>query len=89
MPDVNWDEIIAKAKQDTDNKFKNKMSSLTTLTDNDIEKLLSETGIEKEDFASVLKEINNAATSNKAKVAAISKISKGLELLVGIAKKFI
>ncbi len=89
MADINWDEIIAKAKQETDNKFKNKMSSLTTLTDNDIEKLLSETGIEKENFASVLKEINNATTSNKAKVAAISKISKGLELLVGIAKKFI
>ncbi len=89
MADVNWDEIIAKAKLETDNKFKNKMSSLTSLTDNDIEKLLSESGIEKENFASVLKEINNAATSNKAKAAAIAKISKGVEVLVGIAKKFI
>ncbi len=89
MADVNWDDIIAKAKQETDNKFKTKMSSLTSLSNNDIEKLLSETGIDKDNFASVLKEVNDATTSNKSKAAAIAKISKGVELLVGIAKKFI
>ena len=89
MPELSIDDIIAKAKTDTDNKFKNKVSSLTTLTNPEIEGLLDSTGIKKENFAAVLKEINDAAKSNEDKVKAITNISKGVSLLVGIAEKIL
>jgi hypothetical protein len=87
MPELTIDEIIAKAKTDTDNKFKTKMASLTKLTNPEIDELLNTTGIKKEDFAAVIKEITDAAKSNNDKVKAISSISKGVSLLVGIAQK--
>lgn len=40
MPDLTIDEIIAKAKTDTDNKFKNKMASLTRLTNSEVDGLM-------------------------------------------------
>ncbi len=89
MPELSIDDIIAKAKTDTDNKFKNKVSSLTTLTNPEIEGLLDSTGIKKENFAAVLKEINDATKSNEDKVKAITNISKGVSLLVGIAQKLL
>jgi DNA-binding transcriptional regulator YiaG len=89
MPDINWDDIIQKAKTETDNKFKTKMSSLTTLTNNDIEALISDTGIKKEEFAKVVKILKDAAASNDQKTAALKNITKALQVVVGIASKII
>ncbi len=89
MPNLTIEEILAKAKTDTDAKFKNKISSLTALTNPEIDDLLNTTGIKKENFAAVLKELNDATKSNEDKVKAISKISQGVSLLVGIATKVI
>lgn len=89
MPELTIDEIIAKAKTDTDNKFKTKMASLTRLTNTEIDGLLNSTGIKKEDFAAVIKEITDATKSNNDKVKAIGSISKGVTLLVGIAQKML
>ena len=89
MPDLTIDEIIAKAKTDTDNKFKTKMASLTKLTNSQIDDLMISSGIKKENFAAVIKEITDATKSNEDKVKAIGIISKGVSLLVGIAQKVI
>ncbi len=89
MPNLTIDEILAKAKTDTDNKFKNKVSSLTSLTNTEIDALMNESGIKKENFAAVLKELDDAAKSNEDKAKAIAKISQGVQLLVGIATKII
>ena len=89
MPDLTIDEIIAKAKTDTDNKFKTKMASLTKLTNSEIDGLMDASGIKKENFAAVIKEITDATKSNEDKVKAIGTISKGVSLLVGIAQKVI
>lgn len=86
---INWDEIIEKAKADTDNKFKNRMSSLTSLTNAEIDGILQDSGIDKKNFAAVLSEIDNATKSNTEKVKAITNIKNGVELLIGIAKKFL
>lgn len=89
MPNLTIDEILAKAKTDTDNKFKNKVSALTSLTNTEIDALMNESGIKKENFAAVLKELDDAAKSNEDKAKAIAKISQGVQLLVGIATKII
>lgn len=89
MPNLTLEEILAKAKTDTDAKFKNKVSSLTTLTNKEIDGLMSTSGIKKENFAAVLKELGDATKSNEDKVKAISNITKGVSLLVEIATKVI
>jgi DNA-binding transcriptional regulator YiaG len=89
MPELSIDDIIAKAKTDTDNKFKNKMASLTKLTNSEIDDLLQNTGIKKENFAAVVKEVTDATKSNEDKAKAIANISKGVSVLVGIAQKLL
>lgn len=86
---IDWKKIAKDAGTATDEHFKNQISSLTSLTDNEIENLITETGISKTDLASVLKEVTDATKSNNAKATAISNINKGVNLLVGIVKKVI
>ena len=88
MP-TDWDKIAREVGRETDDHFKNKISSLTRLNEDEIEFLITETGISKEDLATVLKEVKDAAKSNEAKASAISNINKGVDLLVGIASKLI
>ena len=87
MP-TNWDDITNQAADATDAHFASQISSLTSLRDADIEKLL-ETGISKQDLVSVLKEVKDATKSNEAKAKAIGNIGKGLDVLVAIAGKMI
>jgi hypothetical protein len=88
MP-INWDDIANQAASNTDAHFANQISSLTRLNDAEIQHLIFETRISKQDLASVLKEIKDATKSNEAKVDSIKNISGGIEALVSIAGKFI
>lgn len=88
MP-INWNEIAQQTGQATDENFKNQISSLTRLNDDEIESLIHETGISKENLVSVLIEVKDATKSNIAKANAINNINKGVDLLVGIASKLI
>ena len=88
MP-INWNEIASQAGQATDNHFQSQMSSLTRLNDQEIEDLINETGISKENLANVIKEVKDATKSNIDKANAIKNISKGVDVLVGLAGKLI
>jgi hypothetical protein len=84
-----WDEIAAQADRATNEHFMSQISSLTRLNDVEIENLITETGISKKDLTSVLKIVDEASKSNDAKADAIKNISKGINVLVGLAAKFI
>jgi hypothetical protein len=88
MP-INWNEIANQAGQSTDDHFKGQISSLTRLNDQEIETLINDTGISKQDLTTVLREIKDATKSNTNKANAIKNISKGLDVLVGLASKLI
>lgn len=88
MP-TNWNEIASQAGESTDEHFKSQLSSLTRLNDEEIESLINDTGISKEDLSQVLKAIKDATKSNKDKAKAIKNISKGVDVLVGLASKLI
>jgi hypothetical protein len=88
MP-TDWNNIANQAGQATDEHFKNQISSLTRLNDQEIESLIIETGISKQDLATVLKEVKDATKSNIAKANAIKNISKGVDVLVNLAAKFV
>lgn len=88
MP-TNWDDIANQAANATDAHFTNQISSLTRLNDIEIEELIFQTGISKQNLTLVLKEAMDATKSNEAKTNAIKNISKGLDVLVAIAGKMI
>jgi hypothetical protein len=88
MP-IDWNKIAADAGTQTDEAFKTKISSLTSLDDEEIIALMQHTGIDKKNFALVLKEVQDATKSNNDKATAIKNINNGISLLVEIARKFI
>ena len=73
----------------TDEEFHSEVANLTKLTDDETEKLITETGISKNDLAQVLKEVKDATASNEQKAAAIQKIDKGVSTLVALARRFL
>lgn len=84
-----WDELARKATESTNEQFKSEISSLTRLNDNEVEKIIMQTGISKLDLAAVLKEVKDATKSNSDKAKAIKNISKGMDVIVGFLAKLI
>lgn len=84
-----WDKIAEEAAATTKSEFKSEISSLTRLSDADVTRIISETGISKEELAGVLKEVKDPTKSNMAKAQAIGKINKGVAALVSIVKKLL
>jgi hypothetical protein len=88
MP-TDWKKIAKEAGKQTDEQFRSEISSHTHLNDDEIENLITETGISKEDMVKVLEVIKDATQSNTAKANAINNIDKGIVLLVGLAGKLL
>ena len=89
MPGLNWNQIIQDAANETDESYQSKISSLSSLNDAEIEKLITEEGISKQDLAAVLKEVTDATKSNQQKAEAIENITGGVKAVVAIASKFL
>jgi hypothetical protein len=91
MPDndIDWEKIVNKAATTTDNKFKTLMASLTRLTSKQVEDLLKDPKINKEELARIIQVLNDAQTSNNAKADAIARINGGVEIVVGLAQKLL
>lgn len=81
--------IIEEAVRETDEQFQFTIASLTRLNQSEVEKLIADTKIDQADFAEVIKTVKEAGRSNDQKAAAIQNISKGVDLLVGIAAKLL
>ncbi len=88
MP-TDWNEIARSTQEETDDSFKGKISSLTSLKDSEIAALINDTGISKSDLVAVLKVIDDASKTNEAKAQAISNINKGIRAVVKIAERVI
>ena len=87
MPTHEFAQLAIEAKKMTDEQFKNRFSSLTSLNDSEISSIINDTGISKKDLAETLKHIKSATNENEHNADAIKKISKGLEAVVAIASK--
>jgi hypothetical protein len=84
-----YDKLAGEAQAITDNQFKERFASLTSLNDNDIGKIISTTGITKENLAALLVEIKNATEFNNNTAQSIIKIQNGVQALVAITKKLL
>ncbi|MBH2004761.1 MAG: hypothetical protein I8H66_08740 [Sphingobacteriia bacterium] len=88
MPN-DWDDIIRKAAKSTNAHFAEQLSGLTRLTNADIEGLIMDSGISREDLADTLQLVKDAGKSNGEKAAAIRNIQKGVDVLVNLVGKLI
>ena len=84
-----FDKLAKQAAEMADEEFKIEFSRLTRLNDDEIKKIIDETGISKQDLADVLSKIKDSTTSNDSKAKAIQNINNGVSALVGIVKKLI
>lgn len=84
-----YDKLAGEAQAITDAQFKERFSSLTTLNDDDIGKIINTTGISKKDLAALLVEIKNATVYNNNTAQSILKIQNGVQALVAITKKLL
>ncbi len=82
-----FDQLAKDAKKLTDEQFKNRFSSLTSLNDSEISSIIKDAGISKEDLAETLKHVKRATDENNHNAEAIKKISKGIDAVVAIASK--
>lgn len=88
MP-TDWNKIADDAAKETDVQLENKISRLASLSDEQITKTITDSGISKENLGEVLKIVRDATKSNVAKANAIKNISNGIDIIVGVASKFI
>jgi hypothetical protein len=84
-----FDKLADEAQAITDEQFRERFSSLTSLSEGDIGKVLKSTGISRENLASLLVEIKNATEYNDKLVKSISNIQGGVQALVAITKKLL
>ncbi len=88
MP-TDWTQLANDAANLTDKQFTNEISNLTRLNSSDIDELITNSKISKEDLVRLLKEIKNSTKSNNSKATAITNINKGVSTLVAIVSKLI
>ena len=84
-----YDKLAGDAQAITDTQFKERFASLTALNDYDIGKIISSTGITKENLAALLVEIKNATEFNNNTAQNIIKIQNGVQALLAITKKLL
>ena len=84
-----FDKLAADAKTLTDDQFRVRFSSLTTLSDDDIGKIINDTGISKQNLADLLVEVKKATDFNNQTVKSITNIQNGVQALIAITKKLL
>lgn len=84
-----YEKLASEAQAITDAQFAERFASLTSLSDKEITKVINDTGISKEDLASLLLAIKNATSYNEATAKSVGNIQFGVQALVAITKKLL
>ncbi len=83
------ERLADEAAKKADNHFADRFSELTKLNDDELQAIILETGISKQNLKAVLREVKSATASNEAKARSIQNIDKGVSVLVSLAKRFV
>ena len=89
MSIINWNELAAKAEQQTDTQFATQIANLTSMSTTEISTFIQESTISNANALKVLQEVNNAASANTQKATAISNIENGVGFLISIVSKIV
>lgn len=83
-----WEDILNSAQSTTDKEFASQISSLTHMTDDEINKL-APANIDKENLAKLLKIVSDSTLNNNQKADAIRNTTGLLEIAIPLISKFI
>lgn len=89
MSEIDWDEIARKAREETNSKFREEISTLVRLNDDDIKSIIKQSNIDSERFAEIIKIMKDSSLTNHKKAKAIKDIDNGLRAVIGIVNRFI
>lgn len=89
MSEIDWDEIARKAREETNTKFREEISTLLRLNDDDIKSIISQSNIDSERFTEIIKIVKDSSLTNHKKAKAIKNIDNGLRAVIGIVSKII
>ncbi|PQJ76515.1 hypothetical protein [Polaribacter glomeratus] len=89
MGKIDWDELAKKARENTNAKFREEISTLLRLNDNDIKSIISKSEIDNEHFLEIIKIVKDRSLANNKKAEAIQGIDNGLRAVIGIVDKII
>lgn len=82
---ASWESVLANAKKQTDDTFASRVSSLTSLKDEEIKAIAPEAA-DKEKLAKLMSIVADSASDNNAKAAQIKSISGLVEMAVPLLK---
>lgn len=87
MENIDWKALAKEAMKLTIQELSKKISSLTRLNDEEIINIINESKIDKDKFVEVLKVVKDITLTNNQKAEALSKIDKGVGVLVSLIEK--
>lgn len=85
MTEIDWEEIAKISMEQADKKFANQISSLTTLTDEEVAAVAPEPP-DQEKLTALLKEVADATKSNQKKAEALGNLTKFVDIIFPLLK---
>lgn len=86
---IDYKKLAKEAAKATNKEYADQISSLTNFKSADIQTIIQQNEIDKEDFLKLIDVINNDTLDNEKKAAAIRNINKGLETIISLVGKLI
>lgn len=86
---IDYKKLAKEAATATNKEYADQIALLTNFKSADIQKIIQQNDIDKEDFLKLIDVIKNETLDNEKKAIAIREINKGLETIISLVGKLI
>lgn len=86
---IDYKKLAKEAATATNKEYADQIALLTNFKSADIQKIIQQNDIYKEDFLKLIDIIKNNTLDNEKKATAIREINRGLETIISLVSKLI
>ncbi|MBX9780309.1 MAG: hypothetical protein K2X26_08190 [Chitinophagaceae bacterium] len=86
---IDYKKLAKEAATATNKEYADRIALLTNFKSAEIQKIIQQNNIDKEDFLKLIEVIKNETLDNEKKAVAIQEINKGLETVISLVGKLI
>ncbi|MCA6438319.1 MAG: hypothetical protein ACRCSM_02125 [Sediminibacterium sp.] len=86
---IDYKKLAKEAATATNKEYADQIALLTNFKSADIQKIIQQNDIDKEDFLKLIDIIKNNTLDNEKKATAIREINRGLETIISLVSKLI
>jgi len=86
---IDYKKLAKEAATATNKEYADQIALLTNFKSADIQKIIQQNDIDKEDFLKLIDIIKNNTFDNEKKATAIREINRGLETIISLVSKLI